>query len=435
MKNLKCRYLSTHLPFSFLLLALALFGFYSANSNAANTYSATTSWCSGTCPTFRGGTVPVVRDARIAHDNSFLASLGSQLRYSDKGLCPGPTPTGTSYNCVIYNDRDKVNFSFSIAITSGCIAPLVEVNGICGEEPPNPCTAKTGKPAIPSGQIAYGENAAGTSPTTARMCDADLCVIKINHGTTIPIGDGLQANYITNGTFTGEQATGPNSCPVTVIAPTPKDPDLPKPIDTVTPAADTPDGVPVMPTDCPAGSAFGSVNGVNVCSPSGSEVAYQPSTTTQTNNGTTTESTTQKSDTVNDDGSVTTKTTTTSSSNGSTSTTTTSDTNGLDGLAGKDGKGIDNIDLGVAPSAESGEVADPFPPPGSGVDGEGGSEKVFGVTAHFVGGGSCLADKSVTTPLGTWTIPLSQLCPWFDIMYKIISLVAVFAALRILVMA
>lgn len=425
MKNSKCRYLSTLSPSSFLLSALVLFGFFSANVNADYwTWSAL------------GSTGHLSPSAAC----SATVSYGDYPSFKDVVVVPPPSDS----NCQIERTAAAGGgfFTWSLppslvtgSCPSGTVASSPDGYSVCEPPPPNPCTAKTGKSAIPSGQIAYGENAAGISPTTARMCDADLCVIRINHGTTIPIGGGLQANYITNGVFTGEQATGPNNCPVTVTAPTPKDPDLPKPIDTVTPAADTPDGVPVLPTDCPAGSAFGSVNGVNVCSPSGSQIAYQPSTTTQTNNGTTTESTTQKSDTVNDDGSVTTKTTTTSNSGGATSTTTTSGTNGRDGLNGKDGKGIDSIDLGVAPSAESGEVADPFPAPGSGVDGEGGSQKEFGVTAHFAGGGSCLADKTVTTPLGTWTIPLSQLCPWFDIMYKIISLVAVFAALRILVMA
>lgn len=427
MKNSKCLYLSTHSHFLFLLLALALSGFYSANSKAAGE------------PTVREAYDGTIGGCNYGGQISLPACVDAQTSWIKAGykFTDIHFVGGTTY-AIAYTGPSG-NYVAQAGTWTGipnCLSPATYVAGTgCVMPPPNPCTAKTGKSAIPSGQIAYGENAAGTSPATARMCDADLCVIRINHGTTIPIGGGLQANYITNGTFTGERATGPNNCPVTVTANTPKDPDLPKPIDTVTPAADTPGGVPVLPTDCPAGSAFGSVNGVNVCSPSGSQIAYQPSTTTQTNNGTTTESMTQKIDTVNDDGSVTTKTTTTATSNGATSTTTTSGTNGRDGLDGKDGKGIDSIDLGVAPSAESGEVADPFPAPGSGVDGEGGSQKQFGVTAHFSGGGSCLADKSVTTPLGTWTIPLSQLCPWFDIMYKIISLVAVFAALRILVMA
>lgn len=399
----------TFLPTTFFLLALVLGGSYSDNVNAGWVYpTCTAAKSGGTCE----GTQAVVESCLDA----VYGYLGPR---SYETPSTGQTPWSSP---VIYNG----NFG----------ATTIYCSGVPEDDTPNPCEARQGTSAIPSGKVAYGENAIGTSPSTARMCDADLCVIKINQATTIPIGGGLQANYITNGTFTGEQATGPSNCPITVTANTPKDPSLPKPIDTVTPAADTPDGVPLLPTDCPPGSAFGTVNGVNVCSPSGSEIAYQPSTTTQNNNGTTTESTTQKSDTVNDDGSVTTTTTTTATSNGASSTTTTSSTNGRDGLDGKDGKGIDSIDLGVAPAAESGDVpAIPGIAPGTGQDGAGQAERTFTVGTHFSGSGSCIADRSVTVLGVTVTVPLSELCPWFDIMYKVVSIMATFAALRILVMA
>lgn len=446
MKNTLCRYLSTLSLSSFFLLALVLSGFYSVNSSAADTYPGGVLWANGYA---QGATQSTVFLGTQTNACGTIASGG-----------PGCSVEGAS----IYAFHTVQTYCNAAPTVNSCAYATGGVNQICSvtcmrgapynsvstsnvtvypttiaPTPPNPCPAKAGTSAIPSGKIAYGENAEGTSPSTASMCDADLCVIKINHASTVPIGDGKQAVFISNGTFTGVQAASSGSCPLTIIADSPSSPELPKPIDTITPAADTASGIPDSPADCPPGSAFGSVNGVNVCSPAGSEISYVPSTSTQTDNGATTESKIEWSDKVNEDGSVT-RTTKNSATgpNGETTNSTTTNTGAGNTRFGVDGGTGDKqqpITLGPAPLAESGEVADPFPAPGTGVDGSGGTEKEFGVTTHFTAAGACLADKSVTTPLGTWTIPLSALCPWFDIMYKIISLVAVFVALRILVMA
>lgn len=305
---------------------------------------------------------------------------------------------------------------------------------------PNPCPAKAGQQAVPSGKVAYGENAEGVNPINAVLCSSDLCIMKINHATTIPIGGGKQANYITNATYTGAKAASVAACPLTVTVTSPKDPTLPKPIDTVTPDADTPDGVPTKGDDCPPGSAFGQVNGVNVCSPSGSQIAYVPETTTQTNNGQTTTSTVQKTAEVQPDGSVKTTSTITTSSGGVGSVTTTTKISGgpsgTNGRDGKDGNSIDGIDLGPAPHPESVNPTDFLPGPGPGQDGAGQGARTFAVTPQITGGSTaCLADRSVTAMGVVVTIPLSALCPWFDVMYNLVSVFAVFSALRILVMS
>ncbi|MEO5355319.1 MAG: hypothetical protein H7835_19195, partial [Magnetococcus sp. XQGC-1] len=300
-----------------------------------------------------------------------------------------------------------------------------------------PCPT-AGTSAIPSGQIGYGESAEGTNPVNAVLCGANQCGITIQQATAIPIGDGKQGNYIQQATYTGNKVTG--VCPLIVIAPTPKDPTLPKPIDTVTPDANTPDGVPQKGEDCPPGSAFGQVNGVNVCSPSGSKISYVPETTTQTNNGQTTTSTVSKTSEVLPDGSIKTTSTITTSAGGVGSvTTTTKNTggpSGLDGRDGKDGDGIDGIDLGPAPSAESANPVNFLPGPGPGQDGAGQAARTFTVQPKITGGSSaCIADRSVTAMGVTVTIPLSALCPWFAVMYNLVSAFAVFSALRILVMS
>lgn len=300
--------------------------------------------------------------------------------------------------------------------------------------PLSPCPV-AGSSAIPSGQIGYGESALGSNPLYGVLCDSNQCQIKIGAATTIPIGGGAQANYISQATYTGDRATG--VCPLIVTAPTPKDPTLPKPIDTVTPGASTPDGVPGSQVDCPSGSAFGQVNGVNVCSPPGSQQGYAPDTTTTTNNGIEGSSTKDVVKTVGEDGSVTTTTTTHSTFGGNSSTTTTTSNNGgLNGLNGADGKGAEPLDFGPAPSAESGDAPTlPGLGPGAGADGAGGAAKTLTIGSHFTGSGACIADRSVTVLGVTVTVPLSQLCPWFDVMYKVVSLMAVFAAMRILVMS
>ncbi|MEO5355256.1 MAG: hypothetical protein H7835_18875 [Magnetococcus sp. XQGC-1] len=225
-----------------------------------------------------------------------------------------------------------------------------------------------------------------------------------------------------------------------VVAPTPKDPSLPKPIDTVTPDANTPDGVPQKGDDCPPGSAFGQVNGVNVCSPAGTKISYVPDTTTQTNNGVETTSTVTKTAEVMADGSVKTTSTISTSSGGKGSVTSTTKTSGgpsgINGRDGKDGNSIDGIDLGPAPDKES-ELPTAFlPGPGPGQDGAGQAQRTFVVQAKITGGSTaCIADRSVTAMGVTINIPLSALCPWFDVMYKLVSMFAVFSALRILVMS
>lgn len=320
--------------------------------------------------------------------------------------------------------------------TCGCAPPLVLQGGQCV----SPCPA-AGTSAIPAGKLAYGENALGVNPINAVLCSSSLCVMEIQQAYTVPIGDGKQANYITQAKYTGELATSAAVCPLTVVVDSPKDPTLPTPIDEATPAATTADGVPVLPTDCPPGSAFGTVNGVNVCSPSGAQVAYQPSSSTATVNGESFGTVTGKTSTVNDDGSVTTKTTTTSTGpNGEISTTVKESTGnqsvGIDGKDGADGKDAEGLDLGPAPLAESGEAPELTGlSPGAGVDGEGAAARTFAVTERFTGAASCIADRSINALGVTITVPLSELCPWFDIMYKLVTLFSVFAALRILVMA
>jgi hypothetical protein len=241
----------------------------------------------------------------------------------------------------------------------------------------------------------------------------------------------MQANYITQATYTGQRITG--SCPLIVTAPSPTDPTLPNPIDDVTPAADTPDGVPLSQSDCPAGSAFGQVNGVNVCAPAGSKIAYVPDTTTQTGTGGDYSSSSSDTDTVNSDGTVTRSNTTTTSGPGGASTTTSSNTTG--GKVGDKGS-TPNVTLGPAPPAEGGDAPTvPGLAPGTGFDGAGKATPEFSVGSHFSASNVCIADRSVTALGLTITIPLSQLCPYFEAMYNLVSLFAVFAALRILVMA
>lgn len=321
---------------------------------------------------------------------------------------------------------------------ASCPSPLVLWNGVCTEQAPDLCPAKTGQSAIPSGQVGYGTSAEGTNPINAVLCDGDSCLIEVQQATAIPIGGGQQGNYISQARFTGVKATG--ACPLVVIAPTPKDPSLPKPIDSVTPDANTPDGVPTKGDDCPVGSAFGQVNGVNVCSPAGTKIAYVPDTTTQTNNGVETTSTVSKTSEVMPDGSVKTTSTITTSSGGVGSVTSTSKTSGgpssINGRDGKDGDSIDGIDLGPAPSAESTMPGQFLPGPGPGQDGAGQAARTFAVQAKITGGSSaCIADRSVTAMGVTVTIPLSALCPWFAVMYNLVSAFAVFSALRILVMS
>lgn len=317
-------------------------------------------------------------------------------------------------------------------------ATVIYCSGVAVDDTPNPCPAKTGQNAIPTGQVGYGQSAEGSNPINAVLCDGEQCQIEIQQATAIPIGGGLQGNYISQARYTGAKNTG--VCPLMLVAPTPKDPTLPKPIDTVTPDANTADGVPQKGDDCPPGSAFGQVNGVNVCSPAGTKIAYVPDTTTQTNNGKTTTSTVSKTAEVMPDGSVKTTSTISTSSGGKGSVTTTTKTSGgpsgINGRDGKDGNSIDGIDLGPAPDAESENPTEFLPGPGPGQDGAGQGERTFEVTPQITGGSrACLADRSVSAMGVTVTIPLSALCPWFEVMYNLVSAFAVFSALKILVMS
>lgn len=426
---------SIRFPSLFLWLALALGGFYFADAHAALTTFTNASTACGKVG---------LGNKRLLIDNFdgnkvklfWVASTCSEI--AEVGI----SPWGSRGSCTAFPVQEPCSSYPLIAVDitqsspASCPTGTTEdVDGQCIAEMPCP---PAGSSAIPSGQVGYGESAAGTNPTLGVICGANQCGIKINQATSIPIGGGLQANYISNASYTGSKVTG--ACPLVVLAPTPNDPSLPKPLDTVTPDASTPDGVPASQSDCPAGSAFGQVNGVNVCSPPGSQQGYVPDTTTTTNNGIEGSSTKDVVKTVGEDGSVTTTTTTNSTIGGnSSSTTTTSNnggSNGLNGADGADGKDADPIDFGPAPSAESGDAPTvPGLDPGGGADGAGGVAKTLSIGNHFTGSGSCIADRSVTVLGVTVTVPLSELCPWFDVMYKVVSLMAVFAAMRILVMS
>lgn len=429
--------LMTFFRFIRFSLVFLLSGFYSVSSYATYTDGA---WV----PTDSGG----YPDCAAVGPNGLTSDtvFGTLARVPSWGHgCASSLPDGWTFRQYCQNEAQSCGWDAMISKPGAppCDSPNTMSGGSCVAPPPNPCEALAGTSAIPSGQIAYGENAAGVNPTQAAMCNSSRCIIKIGSATTIPIGDNKQANYISNGTYTGEQAPVGGNCPVTVLAPTPKDPTLPKPIDTITPAANTPSGIPASGADCPPGSAFGQVNGVPVCSPAGSQLSYVPETTTQNNNGTVTNSTSTQTDTVLGDGSINRTITTTSTGSGpggasSSSTTTNTNTggqNGLNGTDGKDGKDFDGFDLGAAPNAESGTVDAGLPAPGSGADGAGGTAKTFTVTPHFTGSGACIADRTVSALGVDVVIPLSALCDWFGMMYKILSIVAIFVALRILVMS
>jgi len=430
--------MSSRLVFMYFLWALVLFGFYSANADAVtlpgDEYPYSSFWKNGyatTCGTTSTGcSAPAARDA--AH--TFL--FGAEHSSSAVGhwIVIGENASTIEYRAT-YTHTNGYEYIHAISVyANGAYVP---------PPPPNPCPDKQGQQAIPTGQVGYGESAAGTNPTQASMCDADHCIMTVNNATAIPIGGGKQANYVASATYTGAQNTNATACPITVFAPTPKDPTLPNPIDTVTPDGTNAGGVPQSQSDCPAGSAFGQVNGTNICAPGGTTQTAPPSSSTQNNNGTTTDSNSTTTKTVNDDGTITTTTTTGSTSGGATSTTTTSSTsggsnglNGSNGTDGKDGKDFDGFDLGVAPAAEGGAAPtiDGITP-GAGADGQGGATKTFSVGSHFSGGASgCIADRSIEVLGQTFTIPLSALCEWMGIVYKVISIMAIFAAFRILVM-
>jgi len=419
---------------SFFLLALVLFGFYSGSSNSATLYS-----CSGSpnpVPTL----AICLANWEVAYQKTNAPCTDYPIQVNGP-YCGGGTICAKA--APITNPTAEYcsgPFSIGSVTTGPCPTGYVaNTTGTCDYIPPCPTA---GTPAIPSGQIGYGESAEGTNPLNGVLCGSGSCLIKINNATAIPIGGGKQGNYISGASFTGEHYAGAGNCPLMVVAPTPTDPSLPKPIDTVTPSGTNPGGVPASASDCPPGSAFGQVNGVNVCAPGGTQQTSTPSTTTQNNNGSATESTTTTTKTVNADGTVTTNNTTVSTGAGGTSTTSTSGTsggsnglNGSNGADGKDGK-IDNIDLGPAPIFNEGTVPtiDGIDP-GTGADGNGGAAKTFSVGTHFTAASAgCIADRSVNVLGLTITVPLSALCEWMGVVYKVVSLMAIFAAFRILVM-
>jgi len=421
------------------LSVLALGGFFSASGYAASLYQFTIAGVATTYPTFTAG-----------------ARASCSATYPDDGsgwICPAatcgvrntngdPVPTtlwaGGQAQCFALQEYPSgtwnpayqtwVNAGGFTVVPGDCPSGYVLSGSVCVAETPCP---EAGTDAIPSGQIGYGESPEGSNPVTGVICGANQCAIQVNAATAIPIGGGLQANYITSASYTGSKITG--TCPLIVTAPTPNDPTLPKPLDDVTPDADTPDGVPNSQSDCPPGSAFGQVNGVNVCAPSGSKIAYQPDTSTQTGTGGDYSSTTKTTDTVNSDGTVTRSSSTTTTGPGGGSTTTTNNTNVAPGSGDKS---TPNVTLGPAPPAEGGDAPTVAGiAPGSGFDGAGKVMPTFSVGSHFSASNSCIADRSVNALGMTLTIPLSELCPYFEAMYNLVSLFAVFAALRILVMA
>lgn len=402
--------------FTFLLLVLVLSGSYSDNAHALTV--------SESC-----NAMAVGQWAKLDTGNWYK-------KEANYNTCYGGSPyVGVAAHCQNGIDDPWPGVCLMDTVSATCPDGSQPVNGLCALPPP-PCPA-SGTAAIPSGMIGYGETAEGTNPATGVLCNQNQCAIKINQGTAIPIGGGLQGVYVSNATYTGERLTG--TCPLIVTAPSPKDTSLPKPIDTVTPPANTANGTPTSQQDCPAGSAFGQVNGVNVCAPPGTKTSYVPQGYSQDNNGSVSTGEVAKTQTVNPDGSI--STTTTSSTTGTSGTVTSSSTTHSNpgtslGENSSQGEGVTGVDLGPAPAAESGEAPTiPGIAPGTGADGEGGAAKTFSVGNHFAGNNSCIADRSITALGITITVPLSQLCPWFDVMYKVVSLFAVFAAFRILVMA
>jgi len=50
----------------------------------------------------------------------------------------------------------------------------------------------------------------------------------------------------------------------------------------------------------------------------------------------------------------------------------------------------------------------------------------------FIGGGACLADKTISFPRFTLVLPFSLLCPWFDILGNVIVALASLVGARII---
>jgi hypothetical protein len=435
-------------PFTFFLLLFAAFGFYSGKSHAVAVDSTGETSFSLSYWHYKGsapGCTAAANHCTISAAGAALCALGAGVFNGPGSTYKGYYYSNSSFKAVCIKPAPSTSEWFQTMTKA--LADVCPI-GYTGTQPncvvDVQCPA-SGTNAVPTGQIGYGESSEGSNPTTGVLCGANQCGITIQHATTIPIGGGQQGVYISKAVYTGSKITG--TCPLIVIAPTPNDPTLPKPIDTVTVPANTASGVPTSGQDCPAGSAFGQVNGVNVCSPAGSQIAYPGPSTTGESNGETQASSSVITKEVNTDGSIkTTKTTTASGSGGASSSTTVtvsnsgghtslSGTNGTNGADGKDGEQQD-LDFGAPPIGESGEVVVADIAVGPGADGAGGAAKEIAVGSHFsASGGGCLADRSVSAMGVTIVIPLSSLCPYFSMIYALTSLSGVFVAMRILVMS
>lgn len=258
-------------------------------------------------------------------------------------------------------------------------------------------------------------------------------------------------------------------------------------IPTVPPETDPDaDGEPSGPSDCPPGTGFGQVNNKNMCLPAGTSgdgpttttTSSAPTTTTTndpvTNAPVTTTTTTPVTTTKNTTWTITaggspTYTTTTTSSNGPTTkvttttdpvtgqpvnTTTTTPATGGSSLTttttsapGSAGVGSGGSGSGASGSGGSGDgegvnfgPAPVWSDPGNGgavTDMTvGGLPEINWHQTYLPEGGACALNDIPLEVMGvSVTIPLSQACPYFPIVYGLVVFMSVLASIRLFAMA